>query len=130
MGDILAKTAICYTLLYGGTFIAGKAVDYFSRVPIQTEVRNSGTNTVPVEYVGSLNHMTPAERANYYVHKLKPNSLELGRNLQILILDHPKNPTNKPHTLVCGKREGFFDSGFEQVIIDLNNTNLNKNVHN
>ena len=24
--------------------------------------------------------------------------------------EHPKNPTNKPHTLVCGKQEGFFDT--------------------
>jgi len=25
------------------------------------------------------------------------------------ISEHPKNPTNKPHTLMCGKLKGFFD---------------------
>ena len=29
---------------------------------------------------------------------------------------HPKNPTNKPHTLVCGKQEGFFDFIWNKIL--------------
>ena len=36
---------------------------------------------------------------------LKPNSLELGRNLEVLNLGSSRKPQNKPHTLVCGRRK-------------------------
>ena len=43
--------------------------------------------------------------------KIALNRNFLCRKFQNLsgIFMHPKNPTNKPHTLVCGKQEGFFD---------------------
>ena len=40
--------------------------------------------------------------------EIKPHLLRCGSNFTVLISEHPKNPTNKPHTLVCGKTKGFF----------------------
>src|SRR3989344_6705449 len=44
--------------------------------------------------------------------KLLLNRNFLCRKFQNLsrIFMHPENPTNKPHTLVCGKQEGFLDT--------------------
>ena len=68
---------------------------------------SSGDN--PARYLAHALGLNGRGRESNYVHKLKPHSLEWGRGLLVLILDHPKNKCQSNHTLWCVVAHCFFD---------------------